>query len=137
MFGYLNDGNMLRDGGVLRARQKFVGREQDRSRRTARSSNPNREWDPTTGVLVRNPDAADADGDHRPWSGRPSSDSGVINYINKFGQMTTANHKSYDPVSELYYTAIRYLKNQGNVPEYTSLERHQRADDTTSPTAFR
>src|SRR3546814_16055202 len=34
--------------------------------------------------------------------------------------MTTAQHKSLDPVSELYYTALRYFKKQGNVPEYTN-----------------
>ena len=60
----------------------------------------------------------------RPATGRRPTiaDSGVINYINKFGQMTTANHKTYDPVSELYYAAIRYLRNQGNIPEYTDAD---------------
>ena len=50
----------------------------------------------------------------------PITNSGVINYLNKFGQLTTNNHKGYDPVSELYYTALRYLQNEGNVPEYTA-----------------
>ena len=44
-----------------------------------------------------------------------------MNYLNKFGQMTTANHKSFDPVSEMYYAAIRYVSNLGNIPEYTNL----------------
>lgn len=119
VFGYLNDSNMLRDGGVLRARQKFVGANEI-DPIDGPTSNPNREWDPTTGVLIRNPDAADASLTTGAV-GQTIADSGVINYINKFGQMTTQNHKSYDPVSELYYTAIRYLKKQGNVSEYTSL----------------
>ena len=124
VFGYLNDGNVLRDGGVLRAKQKFVG-ENKLDPTSGWIANASREWDPTTGVLVRNPDSADATATASVvgtgTNGRAIADSGVINYINKFGQMTTANHKSYDPVSELFYTAIRYLKRQGNVPEYTSL----------------
>jgi type IV pilus assembly protein PilY1 len=120
VFGYLNDSNMLRDGGVLRARQKFVGRNKLDPATNRLVANANREWDPTTGVLVRNPDAADASATAASV-GQAINDSGVINYINKFGQMTTQNHKSHDPVSELYYAAIRYLKHQGNVASYTSL----------------
>ncbi len=41
--------------------------------------------------------------------------------------------KIYDPVSELYYTAYRYFKRLGNVPEYSVLtgsvnEKYQQAD---------
>lgn len=119
IFGYLNDGDMLRDGGVLRARQKFVG-ENKLDPVAGLVANANREWDPSTGVLARNPDPADATATGNRV-GQAINDSGVINYVNKFGQMTTQNHKSFDPVSELYYTAIRYLKHQGNVPEYSNL----------------
>ncbi|MET0532868.1 MAG: PilC/PilY family type IV pilus protein, partial [Steroidobacter sp.] len=119
VFGYLNDGNVLRDGGVLRANQKFVG-ENKLDPTQGWIANTAREWSPTTGVLVRNPDATAAS-DTSLRVGLAIADSGVINYVNKFGQMTSQNHKSYDPVSELFYTAIRYLKRQGNVPEYTSL----------------
>lgn len=119
VFGYLNDSNLLRDGGVLRARQKFVG-EYQLDPVAGLIANANREWDPTTGVLVRNPDSVDASAT-TARVGQAISDSGVINYVNKFGQMTTQDHKSKDPVGELYYAAIRYLKHQGNVPEYTSL----------------
>ncbi len=132
VFGYLNDSNILRDGGVLRARQKFVGRYKLDPSSNRLVDNGNREWDPSTGVLVQNPDSADATATSAAV-GQAISNSGVINYINKFGQMTTQNHKSYDPVSELYYAAIRYLKNQGNVPEYTALsgtssQRYNAAD---------
>jgi type IV pilus assembly protein PilY1 len=125
-FGYLNDHSGTRDGGVLRARQKFVGPHVvsfDATDGWVTSNNPNREWDPDTGVFIQNPDPVDASatssiiGD----AGYAIQNSGVINYINKFGQVTGQPHKTYDPVSELYYTAIRYLKSQGNVPEYTSL----------------
>ncbi len=125
-FGFLNDHSMTRDGGVLRAKQKFVGPNIlsfNPATGWEQSANPNKEWNETTGVLIRNPDPSDA----TATSGAVGDfnyriqDSGVINYINKFGQMTNQNHKNHDPVSELYYTAIRYLKNQGNVPAYTSL----------------
>jgi type IV pilus assembly protein PilY1 len=120
VFGYLNDSTITRDGGVLRARQKFVGEFKLDPTTNRLVANTNREWDPSTGVMALNPDPADATATTTAV-GQTIANSGVMNYINKFGQMTTQNHKSYDPVSELYYAAIRYLKRQGNVPEYTSL----------------
>jgi type IV pilus assembly protein PilY1 len=119
VFGYLNDREILRDGGVLRARQKFVG-QTTIVPGEGETENPNREWDPDTGVLVRNPDPDDASATAGAL-GISILDSGAINYLNKFGQMTNELHKSKDPVSELYYTALRYLKNQGNVAEYTDV----------------
>lgn len=119
IFGYLNDPNFLRDGGVLRAQQKFVGPTMIVPG-SGEAANPNKEWDEVTGVLVRNPDPSDASATATAHS-ITIQDSGVINYLNKFGQMTNNNHKSYDPVSELYYTALRYLKAQPNVPEYSAI----------------
>ena len=119
VFGYLNDPSHFRDGGVLRARQKFVGPVKVVPG-TGEVANPNREWDTTTGVLFRNPDPADAAATSAATS-VTVQDSGAINYLNKFGQMTNDVHKSKDPVSELYYTALRYLKGQPPVPEYSAL----------------
>lgn len=119
VFGYLNDHDMLRDGGVLRARQKFVGPNMIEPGQ-GEIANPNREWDPDTGVLLQNPDSADASAT-ADRLGISIINSGAINYLNKFGQLTANNHKSIDPVSELYYTALRYLKNQGNVPQYSNI----------------
>jgi type IV pilus assembly protein PilY1 len=118
VFGYLNHSITQRDGGVLRAKAKFVGPTIPGG--DVEADNPNKEWDPTTGVLVTNPDPTDATATTTAV-GTTVSNSGVINYLNKFGQITTQDHKSYDPVSELYYSAIRYLKNLGNVPEYTNM----------------
>lgn len=119
IFGYLNDPNYWRDGGVLRAQQKFVGPKMIVPG-TGEAVNPNKEWDEVTGVLIRNPNPSDASATAAAHS-ITIQDSGVINYLNKFGQMTSNNHKSYDPVSELYYTALRYLKNQGNVATYSAI----------------
>lgn len=122
-FGYYNDSNILRDGGVLRARMKYIGPTQPVPGSTA-TSNANREWDPSTGIMVRNPDSTDASATQTfaaaaGWT-VSISDSGVMNYLNKFGN-SGRPYKSFDPVSELYYSALRYFKNQGNVASYTSL----------------
>jgi type IV pilus assembly protein PilY1 len=122
-FGYLNDDNILRDGGVLRAKQKFVGPTSP-VLNAAPSSNAAKEWDPSTGVITINPDSLDADNTNTVF-GLSGTDrvvnSGVMNYLNKFGQITPGSYKTYDPVGELYYAAIRYFKNLGNVPEWTSM----------------
>lgn len=115
-FGYLNDSSLTRDGGVMRARQKFVGPEIVVPGK-ANTANAAREWDADTGVFVLNPDAADAS-DTATLFGVPVANSGVINYLNKFGH--TGSYKTYDPVGELYYTALRYFKNLGNVEAYTA-----------------
>ncbi len=118
VFGYLNDHNIRRDGGVLRARKKYVGPVRFTDQRLE-EDNPNKEWDPNTGILFTNPDPLDAASTALAFN-TTVLNSGVINYINKFGQLTTNNHKSFDPVGELYYAAIRYLKNQGNVSSYST-----------------
>lgn len=118
VFGYLNDSDMLRDGGVLRARQKFVGGTLVEPG-TGEAANPRMEWDASTGVLHRNPEPDDATSTASAF-GVTVEDSGVINYLNKFGQLTTNNHKSHDPVSELYYSALRYFRNVGNVDAYST-----------------
>ncbi|MCC7247375.1 MAG: hypothetical protein IT473_02005, partial [Lysobacter sp.] len=127
VFAYLNENGANRNGGVMRARQKYVG-PSTYYPGSPPVANIASEWDPVTGVLTRNPDTADA-----AATGNGVADSGVINYINKFAQMTNRNPKGNDPVSELYYTALRYFKNQGNVPEYsnmtgTAAQRYETAD---------
>lgn len=114
VFSYLNDSSQ-RDGAVLRAGQKFVGPEMF-TPGTGLTDNPGKEWNPETGVLYVNPNPDDASSTF----GSPDN-SGVINYINKFGQLNKNDHKALDPVSELYYAATRYLKGQGNVSSYSDL----------------
>ena len=109
--GYLNDGNIMRDGGVLRAKMAPLGPTMPVPG-APDVVNPNPEWDGNTGIFIANPDPLDA-------AATGVSNSGVINYLNKFG-ITSPGYKTYDPVSELYYTAIRYFKNQGGVASYTS-----------------
>jgi type IV pilus assembly protein PilY1 len=77
--------------------------------------NPNKEWDAATGILIQNPDSQDAADTNTKLGINTIKDSGAINYLNKFGQMTSQNHKSYDPVGEMYYAGLRYIRNLGNV----------------------
>lgn len=132
VFGYLNDENQLRDGGVLRAGQKYIGPLMRERGVAGELENENAEWDSETGVLITNPNPADATSTQTLF-GRTVSNSGVINYLNKFGQLTTNFHKSNDPVSELYYAAFRYFRNLGNVTEYsTPTPAHNTSAGTTA-----
>ncbi|WP_167595198.1 pilus assembly protein [Collimonas pratensis] len=116
-FSYLYDSNLQRDGGVLRARMKSVGPTTPVPGSTS-LNNLQKEWDPATGIFVTNPDSADATATGSATASTITN-SGVINYLNKFG-LTSLGYKTYDPVSEMYYAALRYLRHVGNVPEYTS-----------------
>ena len=122
-FGYLNDGNVKRDGGVLRAPMKYIGPTQPVPG-SASITNSVAEWSASTGVMAANPNASDATATTSASSaagyGVTISQSGVMNYLNKFGY-SALSYKQYDPVSELYYAALRYLKNLGNVSSYSSL----------------
>ncbi|WP_232196942.1 pilus assembly protein [Thioalkalivibrio sp. ALJ24] len=115
LFGYINDHDILRDGGVLRAKQKYIGPTKPDGE-GGMVNNPRAEWDERTGVIIRNPDD--------DWASQTRAagieDSGILNYLNKFGQMTDRDHKEIDPVSELSYASLRYLKNQGHVRSYSS-----------------
>ncbi|HUN92296.1 MAG TPA: PilC/PilY family type IV pilus protein [Burkholderiaceae bacterium] len=132
--GYLLDGAGgalgagLRDGGVLRARMKYVG---------SPSTNTFAEWD-SNGVFVRNPDPQDTSDTVAACTAAGGTCdnatqgySGVINYLNNFGQHARKlgfnyGYKGYDDVSELYYATVRYFKGPsstggGNVANYTNL----------------
>jgi len=111
-FGYLNDGNINRDGGVLRASMKFVGPTKAIPGRPV-AANGATEWSSIDGRFITNPDSADATASN-------VNNSGVLNYLNKFGQ-AAGSYKTYDPISEMYYGAVRYFKNLGNVAAYSDL----------------
>ena len=113
-FGYLNQGGNVREGGALRAPMGFIGPNIPQPLSTALLVNPKPEWDAATGIMGVNPDTASASATN------PSvSQSGVMNYLNKFGEYGQT-YKTYDNVSELYYAAVRYFENLGNVPEWTN-----------------
>jgi type IV pilus assembly protein PilY1 len=125
-FGYYNhsgDTSQQRDGGVMRARMNYIGPTQPVPGSTP-IANPTAEWSATTGIMATNPDPSDATDTTNfaaaaGWT-VPIANSGVMNYLNKFGY-AAQSYKSKDPVSELYYAVVRYYKNLGNVASYTSL----------------
>jgi type IV pilus assembly protein PilY1 len=93
-FGYLNDSSSTRDGGVLRARQKFIAPMKPVPGGLP-VANPSTEWDAATGVMLTNPDAQDAT-DTTNNFGVTVTNSGVMNYLNKFGEITPGTYKTYD-----------------------------------------
>ncbi|HET9643340.1 MAG TPA: PilC/PilY family type IV pilus protein [Burkholderiaceae bacterium] len=125
-FGYYNhNGNetQQRDGGVMRARMKYIGPTQPVPL-SSPVSNSHAEWDSSTGVMISNPDPQDASATESfaaaaGWN-VTIPNSGVMNYLNKFGY-SAKSYKEMDPASELYYAALRYYKNLGNVSSYTTL----------------
>lgn len=128
VFGYLNDSSTTswgghyaaRDGGVLRARQSFIG-QRLRDPDEGWSDNPNPEWDNDTGILETNPAPDDANATNS-FYGTNINHSGVINYINGFGELNDNNYKTLDPVSELYYAVTRYFRGLETPTNYYSLD---------------
>lgn len=117
--GYINTWTTSKDGGALRAPMKFVGPEQPVPGSTA-ITNTAAEWSASTGVMVQNPDSSAAS-TTATAAGVTIANSGVLNYLNKFGKViSTKGYKKYDPVSELYYAATRYFRNLGNVSAYSA-----------------
>ncbi len=106
VMSYLRDNDHNRQGGVLRANMKYVGPLMP-STTGGLIINSETEWNETTGVFTANPNPTDA-------TASGVSNSGVINYINKFG---ANGYKSYDPIGELYYECLNYFKNRGPTSE--------------------
>ncbi|MEE9354253.1 MAG: PilC/PilY family type IV pilus protein [Methylococcaceae bacterium] len=105
---YLFNSDQSRDGGVLRANMKYTGiLKPDGS--GGKEVNTEKEVN-EDGTLVANPNPTDA-------IASSVSKSGVINFINQF---SNPGYKGYDPVSELFYETVRYFKNLGPTPEYSS-----------------
>lgn len=105
--GYLNHSGQSRNGGVIRAQMKSVGSILIGE---GGGSNSAREWD-ANGFLITNPDTADA-------TASSVTQSGVINYLNKFGY--DSGYKGNDPVGELYYASQLYFRNMSAPADYTS-----------------
>lgn len=113
VFGYLQDNSRSRYGGVLRAPLKYLGpKDYDTNFNLKTAANANAEWNVTTGVFLDDPQ-----GSSGSYPNQGYTKSGAIMYINKFGTLnpdSIGTYKELDPVSELYYEAIRYL--QGKQP---------------------
>ncbi|MCJ0762806.1 PilC/PilY family type IV pilus protein [Variovorax terrae] len=99
VFSYLMDNSGTRYGGVLRAPMKYVGPNRYTTAGVL-ESNPEREWNPATGVFITKPinDSVSTSYTY----------TGVINYLNRFGKSGT--YKTIDPTGELWYESLRYLQ---------------------------
>jgi Tfp pilus tip-associated adhesin PilY1 len=124
-YAMTNNATMTLDGGILRSNMKWIRPTipygvlyHDSTGKVVTCStaggcdNPEKEIN-SDGTLVNNPDGASG------------LNSGIINYINKFGY--NSGYKSYDPISELYYEILRYLKNL--TPTSTSCTGITTSDD--------
>ncbi len=109
-FSYLNGDGATRQGGVLREPMGFIGPTYPQPQSSSTVTNSRPEWDASTGIMASNPDTALA-------TASGVTQSGVLNYLNKFGE-SAQKYELDDNVSELYYAAIRYFENLGNVPEW-------------------
>ncbi len=110
---YLDDSSSSREGGVLRASMAYLGPTMPSTTNPSTTvSNPSPEWSGDTGIFYTDPDPTAA-------TGSGVSNSGVINYINKFGEFSHI-YKSGDNLSELFYAGLRYYKHLGNIASYSS-----------------
>ena len=71
----------------------------------ARATNSYTEWNASTGVFYTNPDAADSQYGSAPGN-VTFTNSGVINYLNKFGY--SVNYELHDTVADLYWATLAY-----------------------------
>lgn len=111
-FGYLMENGTQRYGGVLRAPMTYVGQKNyDANGNAIAGTNPYMEWFPDTGIFKTN-----------PRNDSTEANSGVINYLNKFGRVGAAPgiYKSNDPMGELYYESLRYLQGLSPTPQAVS-----------------
>lgn len=108
--GYFKEDGNTRQGAPIRSAMKSVGQNARTSSGTA-VANANKEWDEITGVMIANPDPTDA-------ADSSVANSGLMNYLNKFG--FASGYKGNDPLSELYYASLRYLRGVALPSTYTS-----------------
>lgn len=119
-FGYANIAGNTVSGGVLRSRMRYIANpNKDGAAAAGPAVKYQEEINPKTGQFHVNPDR-NAEGTVQQAftvsadKNSPSfnfDNSGTINYLNKFGDYN--NYKTNDPGAELYYTALRYLRNKG------------------------
>lgn len=145
-FGYALEHKTTRYGGVLRAPMRYIGPKHFNAYgKEIPTVNPYAEWDNYTGIIFKNPHAAtDADIILKTDQTPTFENSGLLNYLNKFGRTGTAisdgstdkeaasnnnnqtnthyfgEYKFRDTFSGLYYQALRYLQGLDSIPDATN-----------------
>jgi len=115
---YTGDSGNTRNGGVLRANAKYVGVQRP-TVSGGLEPNPDNEIN-ADGTYRFNPDAATV------VLGNGVVNSGIFNYINQFG-LAAGAYKSNDPVAELYYEGLRYIKGVGRTASFGDIRTGQTA----------
>lgn len=101
LFSYYNAQDI--DNAVMRSKAKYVA--PTKWTESGSTSNTDMEWSATDGTFVLNPDPTEAASSY----GTPVTNSGIINYINKFGY-DAKTYKTRDNVGKLYYETLKYLR---------------------------
>lgn len=101
VFSYYNSNDI--DNAVMRSKAKYVAPKKWTS--SGQITNSNNEWSDADGTFITNPDPSEASASF----GGAVTNSGVINYINKFGS-GSHSYKKYDDVGKLYYETLKYLR---------------------------
>lgn len=97
IFSYYNAN--ATDNVVMRSKLKTTGPQIKNG--STFTPNTNKEWSELDGTFITNPDVG-------LTSYTTFTDSGVVNYINKFGR--SGSYKTYDDLGRLYYEALSYLR---------------------------
>lgn len=98
------------NGGVVRANAKYIGYYRPKTD-GGLEINPNAEIS-QYGTFITNPD-------NLAGTQGGVVNSGLINYLNMFG-LGGDSYKSNDPVSELYYESLKYIKGLQPTAEYAN-----------------
>lgn len=112
------------DNAVLRSKAKYVAPLKYTLSGTY-VTNAQSEWSSSDGTLIANPDAADS-ATANSFVGT-ASNTGVINYINKFGS-TTHSYKTYDTLGKLYYETLKYLRGKSATTSFYNGAKASNAD---------
>ena len=114
------------DNAVLRSKAHFTAPTQFSGTNNT-AANPYAEWSDSTGAFFTSPfNCADGTTTGSPLNCVADAatvnsyvgsmpNSGVINYINKFGK-TAQNYKTYDDIGKLYYETLKYLRGTNGYP---------------------
>ncbi|WP_369927466.1 pilus assembly protein [Xanthomonas sp. NCPPB 2632] len=93
----------------------------------ARQANTKAEWSSVDGTFYSNPTSTEG----LTAAGSAPTDSGVINYLNKFGN--TNNYERYDTIADLYWATLAYYMHVPLADAYTSSVTSANSLDTTFP----
>jgi type IV pilus assembly protein PilY1 len=125
-YKFTDSSNALYPNGAIRAELRDNGPTLYNGN-AKRTPNTNTEWSLTDGTFAQN-----------PWPDRgltaakaKPTDTGVINYLNKFGN--TDDYEKYDTIADLYWATLAYYMRVPLANAYTANVSSTNSLDTTFP----